>query len=75
MGVLSEGITPVISRQSIDEVIDVAQGQVKAYNTEHYGYAKSEQIHFLTGAGDNEASNMGQVTAVRDSQLTDVFSE
>lgn len=46
---------------------------MKAYNTEHYGYAKSEQLHFLPGAGDSEASNMGQVTAVRDSQLTDVF--
>ncbi|NSF83291.1 ABC transporter permease [[Clostridium] symbiosum] len=72
-GALSEGTTPVISQQSIDEVIDTAQGQVKAYNTEHYGYAKSEQLHFLPGAGDNEASNMGQVTAVRDSGLTDVF--
>lgn len=72
-GALSEGTTPVIFQQSIDEVIDAAQGQVKAYNTEHYGYAKSEQLHFLPGAGDNEASNMGQVTAVRDSQLTDVF--
>ena len=72
-GILSEGTTPVISEQSIDEVIDTSEGQVKAYNTEHYGYAKSEQIHFLPGAGDNEASNMGQVTAVRDSQLTDVF--
>lgn len=72
-GALSEGTTPVVSQQSIDEVINAAQGQVKAYNTEHYGYAKSEQLHFLPGAGDNEASNMGQVTAVRDSQLTDVF--
>ena len=72
-GALREGTTPVISQQSIDEVIDAAQGQVKAYNTEHYGYAKSEQLHFLPGAGDNEASNMGQVTAVRDSGLTDVF--
>lgn len=72
-GALSEGTTPVISQHSIDEVIDAAQGQVKAYNTEHYGYAKSEQLHFLPGAGDNEASNMGQVTAVRDSGLTDVF--
>ena len=72
-GALSEGTAPVISQQSIDEVIDAAQGQVKAYNTEHYGYAKSEQLHFLPGAGDNEASNMGQVTAVRDSGLTDVF--
>lgn len=72
-GVLNEGTAPVISEQSIDEVIDTSEGQVKAYNTEHYGYAKSEQIHFLPGTGDNEASNMGQVTAVRDSQLTDVF--
>ena len=72
-GELSEGTTPVIPQQSIDEVIDACEGQVKVYNTEHYGYAKSEQLHFLPGAGDNEASNMGQVTAVRDSGLTDVF--
>ena len=72
-GVLNGGTTPVISQKSIDQVIDAAQGQVKAYNTEHYGYARSEQLHFLPGAGDNEASNMGQVTAVRDSGLTDVF--
>ena len=72
-GAVSEGATPVISKQSIDEVIDAAQGQVRAYNTEHYGYAKSEQLHFLPGIGDSEASNMGQVTAVQDSGLTDVF--
>ena len=72
-GALSEGTTPVISQQSIDEVIDAIQEQVKAYNTEHYGYAKSDQLHFLPGAGDSEASNMGRVTAVRDSGLTDVF--
>lgn len=72
-GAVSEGATPIISQKSIDEIVDAAGGQVKAYNTEHYGYAKSEQLHFLPGAGDSEASNMGQVTAVRDSQLTDVF--
>ena len=72
-GALSKGTTPVISQQSIDEVIDAIQGQVKAYNTEHYGYAKSDQLHFLPGAGDSEASNMGRVTAVRDSEWTDVF--
>ena len=72
-GALSEGTTPVISQQSIDEVIDASQGQIKAFNTEHYGYAKSDQLHFLPGAGDSEASNMGRVTAVRDSGLTDVF--
>ena len=72
-GALSEGSTPVITQQSIDEVIGACEGQVKAYNTEHYGYARSEQLHFLPGAGDNEAGNMGQVTAVRDSRLTDVF--
>lgn len=72
-GALSEGTTPVISQQSIDEVIDASQGQIKAYNTEHYGYAKSGQLHFLPGAGDSEASNMGRVTAVRDSEWADVF--
>ena len=72
-GALSEGTTPVISQQSIDEVIDASQGQVKAFNTEHYGYAKSDQLHFLPGAGDSEASNMGRVTAVRDSEWADVF--
>ena len=72
-GALSEGTTPVISQQSIAEVIDASQGQIKAFNTEHYGYAKSDQLHFLPGAGDSEASNMGRVTAVRDSGLTDVF--
>lgn len=72
-GALSEGTTPVISQQSIAEVIDASQGQIKAYNTEHYGYAKSGQLHFLPGAGDSEASNMGRVTAVRDSEWADVF--
>ncbi len=72
-GGISEGATPVISQRSIDEVVSTARGQVKAYNTEHYGYVKSEQLHFLPGAGDNAASNMGQVTSVRDSGLTDVF--
>lgn len=47
----------------------------KLNNTEQYGYAKSQQLHFLPGAGDNTASNMGRVTAVRDSQLLDVFRE
>lgn len=47
----------------------------KLNNTEQYGYAKSQQLHFLPGSGDNTASNMGQVTAVRDSQLLDVFRE
>ena len=47
----------------------------KLNNTEQYGYAKSQQLHFLPGAGDNTASNTGQVTAVRDSQLVDVFRE
>ena len=47
----------------------------KLNNTEQYGYAKSQQLHFLPGAGDNTASNMGQVIAVRDFQLLDVFRE
>lgn len=72
-GTVSEGATPTISQQSIDEVIDTASEELKAYNTEHYGYAKSEQLHFLPGAKDNRDNNMGRLTAVRDSSLTDVF--
>ncbi|HJA68285.1 MAG TPA: FtsX-like permease family protein [Candidatus Mediterraneibacter cottocaccae] len=72
-GEISQSDVTGISRQSIEEVTGAAQGQVKTYNTEHYGYARSRQIHFLPGAGDSEESNMGQVTAVRDSRLTEVF--
>lgn len=74
-GEITQAAAPVVSQESIDQILAAAQGQVKAYNTEQYGYAKSQQLHFLPGAGDNTASNMGQVTAVRDSQLLDVFRE
>ena len=74
-GEITQAAAPVVSQESIDQILAAAQGQVKAYNTEQYGYAKSQQLHFLPGTGDNTASNMGQVTAVRDSQLLDVFRE
>ena len=74
-GEITQAAAPVVSQESIDQILAAAQGQVKAYNTEQYGYAKSQQLHFLPGAGDNTASNMGQVTAVRDSQLLVVFRE
>lgn len=74
-GEITQAAAPVVSQESIDQILAAAQGQVKAYNTEQYGYAKSQQLHFLPGAGDNTASNIGQVTAVRDSQLLDVFRE
>ncbi len=72
-GTIRDEAAPVISKQSIDEIIEIASGEVKAYNTEHYGYAKSEQLHFLPGAKDNANNNMGRVTAMRDSSLADVF--
>lgn len=74
-GEITQAAAPVVSQESIDQILAAAQGQVKAYNTEQYGYAKSQHLHFLPGSGDNTASNMGQVTAVRDSQLLDVFRE
>ena len=72
-GIVSKGGIPSISQKSIDEIIRADDGQIKNYNTVHYGYAKSEQINFLPGSGDSEISNMGKVTAVRDSNLIDVF--
>ena len=72
-GTVSEGETPVMSRESIEEAADAVGEELKAYNTEHYGYVKSGQLHFLPGSGDDEDSNMGRVTAVRDSSLTNLF--
>ena len=51
----------------------VSYTHLDVYKRQHYGYAKSGQLHFLPGAGDSEASNMGRVTAVRDSEWADVF--
>lgn len=72
-GTVSEGTAPVVSQESINAVAYAVGRELKAYNTEHYGYVKSSQLHFLPGAGDNDAGNMGQVTAVRDSKLTSEF--
>ena len=74
-GGITDAAAPVISQESIEQIIDAAGDLLRSYNTEHYGYAKSSQLHFLAGAGDNADSNMGQVTAVRDSSLLDVFRE
>lgn len=72
-GQVSSTGTPTITQQSIDEVITAIGGELKAYNTEHYGYAKGEDLSFVPGIKHNEENNMGQVTAVRDSQLSDMF--
>lgn len=72
-GQLSSTGTPIMTQQAIRDVLAAAGGEVKAYNTEHYGYVKSEAIEFLAGAGHSAESNMGKVTAVRSSKLTDVF--
>lgn len=72
-GEVSEGAAPVVTQQSIEEIISAAGGILKTYNTEHYGYAKSSWIHFLPGTEDSAENNMGRVTAVRDSELMDVF--
>lgn len=72
-GEMEEPETPVISEQDIKNVLSAAGGEVKTYNTEHYGYAKSEQLHFIPGVGENADSNMGHVTAVRNSKIMDKF--
>lgn len=72
-GELEEPEVPTISRQDIEHVLSVAGSEVKTYNTEHYGYAKSRQLHFIPGSGDTGDSNMGRVTAVRSSEMTDKF--
>ena len=65
--------TPVISQAAIDEVKEAADDELKAYNTEHYGYAKGENLSFIPGTGHTEDNNMGKVTSVRTSELIEDF--
>lgn len=65
--------TPVVSQAAIDKVKEVVGDELKAYNTEHYGYAKGKNLSFIPGAGHTEDSNMGKVTSVRTSELTEDF--
>ena len=41
-GEITQAAAPVVSQESIDQILAAAQGQVKAYHTEQYGYAKSQ---------------------------------
>jgi putative ABC transport system permease protein len=59
--------------ENINNIVDLIGSDLRGYNTESDGYAKGEQIQFIVGIGDNEDSNMGKVTAVRDSSLMDQF--
>lgn len=72
-GELTSMGTPMITQDSIDKVKQIAGGELKEYNTEHYGYAKGKNISFLAGTGHTEDNNMGKVTAVRNSELTEEF--
>lgn len=65
--------TPVVSQAAIDEVKEAAGNELKAYNTEHYGYAKGENLSFIPGTGHTEDNNMGKVTSVRTSELIEDF--
>lgn len=65
--------TPMITQESIERVKEITGGELKEYNTEHYGYVKGKNISFLAGTGHTEDSNMGKVTAVRNSELTEEF--
>ena len=75
-GQVSSTGTPTITQQSIDEVITAIGGELKAYNTEHYGYAKGEDLSFVPGIKHNEENNMGQVMIhpLEDWDSMDTFS-
>lgn len=72
-GELTSRGTPVVSQAAIDEVKEAAGNELKAYNTEHYGYARGENLSFIPGTGHTEDNNMGKVTSVRTSELIEDF--
>ena len=72
-GQASSNGTPVIYESAIRQILDVIGTELKTYNTEHQGFAKGQNLSFIAGMGHSEDSNMGEVSAVRDSSLTKTF--
>jgi len=62
-----------ISQKEIDEIMET--GEIKYYNPINYGFAKSDDIHFIPGEKHSEESNMGKVTALRFSALAPDFAD
>lgn len=72
-GEISGGGTPAVDEVSLQEVLSCIGNELKAYNTEQYGYVKGADLAFLKGAGHSPESNMGKVISLRDSALSRDF--
>ena len=69
----AEGPPPAISEDVIGEIM--SGGNIKYCNALNYGYARSDAVNFIPGAGYNDGSNMGKVTAMHYTSLADQFLE
>lgn len=69
----AEGPPPAISEEVIKEIM--SGGNIKYCNALNYGYARSEALNFIPGAGHNDGSNMGKVAAMHYTSLADQFLE
>ncbi|MFR1691314.1 MAG: ABC transporter permease [Coprococcus phoceensis] len=66
-----ETVDAPISKDTIQQIL--SDSRIKYWNTVNYGYAKSEQIMFLPGKGDNPDNNMGRIQSMNYSELQDLF--
>lgn len=69
----NEGAPPAISEDVIEEIM--GGGNIKYCNALNYGYARSDAVNFIPGAGHNDGSNMGKVAAMHYTSLADQFLE
>lgn len=69
----TEGPSSAISEDVIEEIM--SGGNIKYCNALNYGYARSDAVNFIPGAGHNDGSNMGKVAAMQYTSLADQFLE
>lgn len=72
-GQVSSKGNPTVDEDAIQHIIAVIGNELKQYNTEHTGYVKGKKLSFVEGAGHSGENNMGEVTAVRESELSKPF--
>ena len=65
-GEITQAAAPVVSQESIDQIFGRRPGPGEGLQHRAVRLRQKPAAAFLPGAGDNTASNMGQVTAVRD---------
>lgn len=67
----TETVEATVSQETINKIL--SGSKIRYWNTVNYGYAKSGQLKFVPGHGDNEENNMGRIRSMNYSELDEDF--